>query len=118
MRFAILLFLGAAIPCSAQGKVTGFEVNLTWKAPASSPDPVAGYIPYRSPSGANNWQAISAQTPATSATDVTVQPGAVYDYIVESVDAVNVESSPSNIATVNVPPLPATPSMPTVTINP
>ena len=86
--------------------VTGYQVNLSWDAPTSSPDPVAGYNAYRSPSGVASYQQLNAtELPLTPTTysDVTVVGGNSYDYIVESVDASGVTSAPSNVATVSIP---------------
>ncbi len=80
------------------------EVNLTWNAPSSSPDPVAGYFVYRAPSGSSAYQQVNASAVTqTSYIDLTVSPGQSYDYIVESVDASGIASSPSNLATVVLP---------------
>ncbi|HEY1805481.1 MAG TPA: choice-of-anchor D domain-containing protein [Terracidiphilus sp.] len=80
------------------------EVSLTWDAPESSPDPVAGYNIYRTPSGSNSYvQLNSAVVTQTSYFDTSVEEGQTYDYIVESVDALGVTSAPSNMASVNIP---------------
>ncbi len=80
------------------------EVDLSWDAPSSSPDPVAGYNVYRSPSSASAYQQLNSSVlTGTTFTDLTVQAGQSYDYIVESVDASGIESSPSNIASATIP---------------
>jgi hypothetical protein len=80
------------------------QVNLTWDAPTSSPDPVAGYNLYRSPSGASSYMQLnSAVVTQTTYVDSNVQDGQTYDYIVESVDASGNTSSPSNVAAVPIP---------------
>ena len=80
------------------------EVDLTWDAPASSPDPVSGYNVYRSPSNAYSFvQLNSSIVTQTTYVDSAAQSGQSYDYIVESVDASGVTSAPTNIATVAVP---------------
>jgi hypothetical protein len=80
------------------------QVNLTWDAPTSSPDPVAGYNLYRSPSGASSYMPLnSAVVTQTTYVDSNVQDGQTYDYIVESVDASGNTSSPSNVAAVPIP---------------
>ncbi len=80
------------------------QVNLTWDAPASSPDPVAGYNVYRSPSNTYAFvQLNSSAVTQTSYVDASAQSGQAYDYIVESVDASGVTSAPTNVATVAVP---------------
>ncbi len=116
-----LLALAASL-CHGQLKASTVQVNLTWDAPSSSPDPVAGYNAYRAPSGSTNFMLLNAAvlplTP-TAYTDLTVSHAATYDYIVESVDAQGVTSTPSNVASVTLPyALPPSVGQPTVTINP
>jgi hypothetical protein len=95
----------AVISLSGTGAAAApYEVNLTWDAPTSSSDPVAGYNVYRAPSGSTSYtQLNSAVTTETTYTDTTVQDGQTYDYIVESVDASGVTSTPSNVAAVPIP---------------
>ena len=81
-----------------------YQVNLSWDAPTSSPDPVAGYNVYRSPDGASTYQQLNTTVVTqTTYVDTGVQDGQTYDYIVESVDASGIESAPSNTATVPIP---------------
>ncbi len=81
-----------------------YEVDLSWNAPSSSQDPVAGYNVYRSPTGASSYQKLNASIVAgTTYTDSTVQAGQSYDYIVQSADVSGVESSPSNTASATLP---------------
>ena len=81
-----------------------YEVDLTWSAPASSSDPVAGYNVYRTPTGTSSYQLLnSTALTQTAYTDTTVQAGQTYDYMVESVDASGVQSAPSNVAAVSTP---------------
>jgi fibronectin type 3 domain-containing protein len=83
---------------------TSYEVNLTWDAPSSSSDPVAGYNVYRSPSGATSYQMLNTSAiTQTSYVDTSAQAGQTYDYIVESVDASGVTSTPSNMASATIP---------------
>jgi len=82
-----------------------YQVNLTWDAPTSSTDPVAGYNIYRSPSGASSYtllKSVSSSTLSYSDTS-SLTDGLVYDYIVESVDASGNDSVPSNTAVVTIP---------------
>jgi hypothetical protein len=88
---------------SLSGTGSSMQVNLTWSAPSSSPDPVAGYNVYRAPSGGTSYQQLNPQTlNQTAFADTTVQTGQTYNYIVESVDASGVTSAPSNMASINV----------------
>jgi hypothetical protein len=81
-----------------------YQVNLSWDAPTSSPDPVAGYNVYRSPDGASTYQQLNAAAVTqTTYVDTGIQSGQTYDYIVESVDASGMESAPSNTAAVPIP---------------
>ncbi len=88
----------------------GYQVHLTWDAPSSSPDPVATYNAYRAPSGGTSYVLLNTTpiplTPTTYS-DPTVQFGQTYNYIVESVDAQGVTSTPSNTAVVPIPGAPA-----------
>lgn len=110
VHWLMVLFLGGLFAAQAQAvtlpKGAGYQVNLTWTAPTSSPDPVAGYNAYRSPSGSSSYQQLNTTeiplTP-TAYSDATVVAGNTYDYIVESVDASGVTSAPSNVATVPLP---------------
>ena len=81
--FAALSVLALAAPLAVcQAKVTTCEVNLTWDAPLSSPDPVSSYDAFRAPSGGTSYQQLNT-TAITSTTysDLTVQ-ASTYDYIV------------------------------------
>jgi hypothetical protein len=80
------------------------QVTLTWDAPSSSPDPVAGYNVYRSAGAGAAYQLLNSSVDAqTTYVDSAVQPGLTYNYIVESVDNAGMESVPSNQATASVP---------------
>jgi hypothetical protein len=92
------------VSLSGTGVAVSYTVDLSWSAPASSSDPVAGYNIYRSPSGSSTYQLLgSVSTTQLAFTDDGVTNGQTYDYMVESVDASGVESSPSNVAAVIVP---------------
>ncbi len=92
----------AVISLSGTGELE--EVNLTWDAPISSPDSVAGYNVYRAPSGSTSYQLLSSVSSSELAyIDSNIEAGQTYDYIVESVDASGVASAPSNMASVTLP---------------
>lgn len=93
------------ISLSGTGASSSYSVSLTWSAPSSSPDPVANYNIYRSPSGSSNYQLLGSVTNTRLAyTDSNnLQAAQTYDYIVESVDASGNESAPSNIASASIP---------------
>ena len=94
----------AIIGLSGTGVGVAYEVNLSWNAPTTSPDPVAGYNVYRSPDGASMYQQVNTGVVTqTTYVDTGVEVGKTYDYIVESVDASGVTSSPSNVAVVPIP---------------
>lgn len=101
---------------------TGYEVALSWDAPAScgapssSCDPVAGYFAYRSLHGAGSFAALneSALT-ATSYDDTDLTYPATYDYYVASADADGNESAPSNMVTIAVPFVPYAPVLGAIT---
>jgi len=80
------------------------QVDLIWDTPTNSPDPVAGYNVYRSPSGTYSFVPLnSSAITENTYVDSTAQNGQAYDYIVESVDASGLTSAPTNIATVTLP---------------
>jgi hypothetical protein len=92
------------VQLSGTGTATQHEVDLNWDAPASSPDPVAGYNIYRSTSSGGSFTMLNASPNSqASYTDTTVQSGTTYVYEVKSVDADGVESSASNQITLSVP---------------
>jgi fibronectin type 3 domain-containing protein len=88
---------------SGTGAAASHQVSLSWTAPPSSPDPVAGYNIYRSTSGGAN-QLLNASVDAqTSYVDSTVSSGITYTYTVTSVDGQGNQSVPSSPASVTVP---------------
>ncbi len=80
-----------------------YQVELSWDAPASSSDPVAGYHIYRATGTGSYLLLNSSVSTPTSWTDSKVQAGSTYNYEVKSVDASGVESSPSNVYTAAIP---------------
>jgi hypothetical protein len=89
---------------SLSGTGTAHEVDLSWNAPTSSADPVAGYNVYRSSNGGTSYQAMgSVAASQTSYVDNTVASGQGYDYIVKAYDSSHVESGASNMTSVTIP---------------
>ena len=93
----------AGVTLNGTGAAGAHEVDLSWTAPSSSTDPVAGYNVYRS-SGTGVFTLINAtvNVPTTYA-DTTVVSGASYTYYVTSVDYSGIESDPSNQASFTIP---------------
>ncbi len=88
---------------SSQPSTASSQVQLSWDAPNSSSDPIAGYHVYRTTGSSSNYSMLSTLDTQTTYTDTTVQSGATYDYIVKSVDTNGVESGPSNPVSVTIP---------------
>ena len=128
MRYLAIIFVFGLFTIShctvrAQAPVTaGGAVLLSCQPPVSSPDPVAGYLFLRSPSGTYTFAQLNAAAVASCLfTDSTAVSGQSYDYIAEAVDASGVTSAPTNIATATGPPASISipvPAKPTVTVNP
>jgi hypothetical protein len=94
----------ASIGLSGTGQSASYEVDLTWDAPTSSTDPVAGYNVYREISGGSSYQLLNTTVDANKTyADSTVQSGTSYSYYVESVDAQGNQSAPSNTYSVSIP---------------
>jgi hypothetical protein len=94
----------AVIALSGTGEAASYSVDLSWDAPISSPDPVAGYNIYRSTGSSSTYQLLNSTVDSLlTFVDSTVQNGLVYVYMVESVDASGVESVPSNTFSLSIP---------------
>jgi len=95
----------AMIALSGTGETTAsYEVDLSWNAPTSSTDPVAGYDVYRTVSGSSSYQLLNSSVDdITSYADTTAQTGTAYTYYVVSVDASGNQSAPSNLFSATVP---------------
>jgi hypothetical protein len=92
------------VPLSGTGTVVQHEIDLSWDAPSSSADPVAGYNVYRSTDGGASFTRLNASPDIqVDYNDLNVQSGSTYAYEVKSVDANGVESGPSNQFSVSVP---------------
>lgn len=86
---------------SGSGLQTAHSVSVSWNA---SPSTVAGYNVYRgTQSGGPYVKLNSSLQPATTYTDNSVQPGAIYFYVVTAVDASSQESVFSNESTAAIP---------------
>jgi len=95
---------GGTITISLTGTGMAPQVELSWNAPSSSTDPVAGYNIYRATGSSTSYQLLnSSVNTQTTYVDTTVQCGQTYNYIVESVDAAGVVSVPSNTISVTTP---------------
>jgi hypothetical protein len=110
--FIVILLYSCALKAQtvALPKASTSDVVLTWDAPVSSPDPVAGYNAYRSPSGAGSYAQLNVSTVTVlTYTDQSVPSSTTttYDYIVKSVDAAGVTSTPSNTANIGINFIPA-----------
>jgi hypothetical protein len=92
------------VQLSGTATATQHEIDLSWDAPASSADPVAGYNIYRSTGSGGAFSKLNTSPNSpVSYTDSAVQSGTTYVYEVKSVDASGVESSASNQITLSVP---------------
>jgi fibronectin type 3 domain-containing protein len=91
------------VTLSGTGAAIPHEVDLSWNAPVSSPDPVSGYNVYRA-TGSGSFQRINISVQVQTAyVDSTVSSGVTYNYEVRSVDSGGVESYPSNQVAVTIP---------------
>jgi hypothetical protein len=80
------------------------QVDLSWDAPSSSSDPVAGYDIYRATGSSSSHQLLTTSVDTqTTYMDSTVQSGTVYTYYVESVDSSGMQSTPSSPVSVSIP---------------
>lgn len=92
------------VTLSGTGTAVQHGVDLSWDAPSSSSDPVAGYNIYRSTDGGGTFTKLNPSPDGqVDYDDNAVQSGASYVYEVKSVDASGVESSASNQINVTVP---------------
>jgi Abnormal spindle-like microcephaly-assoc'd, ASPM-SPD-2-Hydin len=93
----------AVVALSGNGTTVSHEVDLSWNAPTSSPDPVAGYNIYRSTGGGSLVLVNSSPNLSISYIDSAVVSGSTYSYIVKSVDFSGIESDASNQTTATIP---------------
>jgi hypothetical protein len=94
----------ALVQITGNGVAVQHSIDLTWNAPTTSTDPVAGYNIYRSINGGTTFSRLNGSVETTLAyTDAAVQSGTTYTYVVKSVDASGQESGPSNQISLPVP---------------
>ncbi len=93
----------AVVTLSGVGTSIAHQVGLSWDAPVSSPDFVAGYHIYRSPINGSFALLNTLADTAVTYVDSTVVSGSSYSYEVRSVDSSGEESIPSNQVTITVP---------------
>jgi hypothetical protein len=92
------------VTLSGTGTAVQHQVDLSWDAPSSSADPVAGYNVYRSTNGGGSFTKLNSSPDSQmDYTDSAVQSGTAYVYEIKSVDASGVESGPSNQINLTVP---------------
>jgi fibronectin type 3 domain-containing protein len=93
----------AVVSLAGTGTSVAHEVDLSWSAPTSSPDPVVGYNIYRLTGSASFALVNSAPDSSIVYVDKNVVSGTTYSYVVKSVDSSGVESVASNEITVTIP---------------
>jgi hypothetical protein len=92
------------VPLTGTGTAVQHEIDLSWNAPSSSADPVAGYNVYRSTDSGGSFAKLNSSPDSqVDYTDLNVQSGSTYVYEIKSVDASGVESGPSNQINLTVP---------------
>jgi fibronectin type 3 domain-containing protein len=93
----------AVVALAGTGTSVAHEVDLSWNAPTSSPDPVVGYNVYRL-TGSGSFVLINSSPDSSIVyVDSNVVSGTTYSYVVKSVDSSGVESVASNEITVTIP---------------
>jgi hypothetical protein len=93
----------ADVALSGTGTAVAHSVDLSWTAPSSSADPVAGYNIYRAISGGSLALVNASPDSSTTYVDSTVVSGTTYNYVVKSVDSNGAESIASNEITAPIP---------------
>jgi hypothetical protein len=91
------------VSLTGTGTAVAHQVDLSWDAPASSPDPVAGYNIYRATGSGSFARINSSPDSAVDYVDSTVVSGITYSYQVTSADASGRESAPTSPITVTIP---------------
>jgi Abnormal spindle-like microcephaly-assoc'd, ASPM-SPD-2-Hydin len=85
------------------GSTAQHSITLNWSAPANSPEPITGYITYRSTNGGTYTALNSTSSTGTTYLDMAVQPGITYSYYIKSVAQNSSTSDPSNMVEASVP---------------
>jgi hypothetical protein len=94
----------AVVQITGSGVAVQHSIDLSWNAPTSSADPVAGYNIYRSTDGGATFTRLNGSPETVLVyTDTNVQSGTTYTYVAKSVDANGQESGPSNQISLPVP---------------
>jgi Abnormal spindle-like microcephaly-assoc'd, ASPM-SPD-2-Hydin len=93
----------AAVALSGTGTTVSHEVDLSWNAPTSSPDPISGYNIYRSTGSGSFVRMNSSPDSSITYVDSAIVSGATYSYVLKSVDSSGVESVASNQLTLTIP---------------
>jgi uncharacterized membrane protein len=89
---------------AAAQPATSYQVNLSWKAPASSSDPVDSYQVNRAVAGSTAFSTVGTTTAGSTAfADTSVKAGTTYQYEVRSVDDQGETSAPTNPLTLAIP---------------
>jgi fibronectin type 3 domain-containing protein len=91
------------VSLSGTAAAASHQVSLSWSAPSSSSDPVAGYNIYRSTSGGSSQLLNTSVDAQTTYMDGTVSSGTTYSYTVTSVDSQGNQSVPTSPVSVAVP---------------
>jgi hypothetical protein len=93
----------AVVALTGTGTSVAHKVNLSWNAPTTSADPVAGYNIFRL-TGSGSFALVNSSPDASiTYVDSTVVSGTTYSYVVMSVDPSGIQSVPSNQITVTIP---------------
>ena len=93
----------ALVSLSGTATAAQHSVDLSWSAPLNSPVGVSGYRVYRADSNGSFAPLNTSIVTQTSYVDHSVQSGTAYTYYVTSVDAADVESSPSSQIILTIP---------------
>ena len=92
------------VTLTGTGMEASYQVALSWAAPSSPNDPIAGYNVYCAPSGTTMFHLMNSSIDTgTGYVDTTVQSGSNYDYYVETVDTSGHLSIPSSVVTMTIP---------------